>query len=104
MSRQHAGRMHRTRTKAQRAARDGAAPALGYKEMRRHEWAMRVLIQKHGGICQLCGEAVLASGHEHGPDSATIDHVIPLARGGQDVISNMQLAHRRCNNAKGSDV
>jgi 5-methylcytosine-specific restriction endonuclease McrA len=34
----------------------------------------------------------------------TIDHVIPLVKGGPDTRNNVQLAHRTCNVAKGSKI
>lgn len=32
----------------------------------------------------------------------TIDHYIPLSKGGEDEIDNYRLAHFRCNRMKGS--
>lgn len=51
--------------------------------------------------CQLCCRKVdmrLKSPH---PMSPTIDHIVPLAKGGDDTRANVQLAHRRCNTSKG---
>lgn len=50
--------------------------------------------------CGICGEVVdsgLPSSH---PDGPTLDHVIPLARGGSHTSANVQLAHSRCNSGK----
>lgn len=33
---------------------------------------------------------------------ATLDHIIPRARGGEDTLENLQLAHNLCNKLKGS--
>jgi len=35
---------------------------------------------------------------------ATIDHIIPLSKGGLHMMSNCQLAHRRCNSYKGNEI
>ncbi len=35
------------------------------------------------------------------PDSLSLDHVMPLARGGEHAIDNVQAAHLRCNVRKG---
>lgn len=35
---------------------------------------------------------------------ASIDHIIPLARGGKHSYGNVQIAHRRCNSAKGARI
>lgn len=46
------------------------------------------------GRCVLCSEPV-------DPDEATIDHIVPKSRGGEDAPENWQLAHRWCNTSKG---
>ncbi len=51
------------------------------------------IYMRDGGLCGICHQPV-------DPESATIDHVMPRARGGSDHIGNMQLAHGRCNSAK----
>lgn len=51
--------------------------------------------------CGLCRRKVpMDLTHPH-PLSPTIDHVVPLADGGDDVKANVQLAHFRCNSSKG---
>lgn len=35
---------------------------------------------------------------------ATIDHIIPLSKGGHDGLSNLQLAHEKCNLNKNDKV
>lgn len=37
-------------------------------------------------------------------DEATIDHIVPLSRGGQHVWSNVQIAHAACNARKGNAI
>lgn len=57
---------------------------------------------RDGHRCHLCNRKVdmsLSGDHKQGP---TIDHLIPLADGGDDVASNVALAHRSCNCARGS--
>lgn len=36
------------------------------------------------------------------PLSASLDHVVPLAWGGEHTAANVQLAHLKCNVAKGA--
>ncbi|MGG7450567.1 HNH endonuclease [Plantibacter auratus] len=55
---------------------------------------MRATIKAARPACHICGKPIdytLASPH---PDSFVIDHVIPLAKGGEDALSNVRAAHR----------
>lgn len=55
------------------------------------------IFQRDGGKCGICGEAILTDvGHLH-PLSFHVDHVIPLALGGEHSMANCQAAHRQCN-------
>ncbi len=52
-------------------------------------------------ICGICGKPVDKSLKSPHPLSATVDHIIPVSRGGHPSdITNLQLAHRCCNRAK----
>lgn len=53
------------------------------------------LWDRDGQICYLCNESMSFR-------EATIDHVIPLAKGGADDISNYKLTHPKCNLEKGN--
>jgi 5-methylcytosine-specific restriction endonuclease McrA len=57
-------------------------------------WAKSHLIKKHGNICYLCTLPM-----EKMKD-ITIDHVIPISKGGMDELENYMLAHFGCNNLK----
>jgi 5-methylcytosine-specific restriction endonuclease McrA len=37
-----------------------------------------------------------------GPTSPTIDHIIPMAKGGGHIWDNVQVAHAICNSTKGA--
>lgn len=39
--------------------------------------------------------------HPH-PRAPVVDHIMPLSRGGEDTKTNVQLAHSKCNGAKGA--
>lgn len=59
-----------------------------------HRW---IVFERCGGKCGVCGKAVnLALEYPH-PMSASMDHIVPLARGGSHTYDNIQLAHLRCN-------
>jgi len=49
------------------------------------------------GICGLCGEPV-------DRETFTLDHIIPIARGGAHVWANVHIAHRTCNAKKGAKI
>lgn len=51
--------------------------------------------------CGICGIAVDARMPPMSPLGPTLDHIIPLARGGEHVRSNVRLAHRICNMREG---
>lgn len=53
-------------------------------------------------VCGLCAGQVDALLRWPHPFSASIDHVIPLSRGGDHIPENLQCAHLRCNIVKGA--
>lgn len=70
---------------------------------RRQVKRMRVRL---GENCHWCGKPMVFRGHPNygGEMSATIEHVIPLSRGGLDNDNNRVLAHAKCNHERGSDM
>ena len=55
--------------------------------------------------CHLCGNEIDYGITDHlGPLAFTIDHVIPIAKGGADHIDNLAAAHRRCNSARQASI
>lgn len=52
--------------------------------------------------CWLCDGAVNPELRWPDPRSASLDHVVPLSRGGADDESNLRLAHLDCNAARGA--
>ena len=55
--------------------------------------------------CGICGHAVDLSLKTPHPMSATIDHIIPVAKNGHPSdISNLQLAHWTCNRQKSDKI
>jgi len=51
--------------------------------------------------CHLCGKDIDYDADHLDPMSFQIDHIVPLAKGGQDTLENLAAAHRGCNRAKG---
>lgn len=65
-------------------------------------YSMTEVAERDGYRCHLCRKPVdmtLSGNDKRGP---TIDHLIPLCAGGDDVLENVALAHRSCNCARGS--
>ena len=52
------------------------------------------LYKRDGGICGLCKKSTTLL-------DASIDHIIPISRGGPHTWANVQLAHKDCNRRRG---
>ncbi len=64
---------------------------LRAKQIRKtHAWVQRI----NTGRCEYC--------HKHyKPQELTMDHIIPLARGGTSTLGNLAVACKPCNASKG---
>ena len=64
------------------------------------------LIKRDGLRCAICGELCDPNDHDWteymGPKSPTLDHIVPMAKGGGHVWANVQVAHAICNSEKGA--
>lgn len=61
------------------------------------------IAERDGWRCGLCRRKVNQLKVWPDPMCASIDHVLPLARGGDNSSANLQLAHLRCNLSKRAD-
>ena len=78
------------------------------------EWniSLEKLIQRDEGICKICGRQVDINDYYYtdegyfiaGESYPSIDHIIPLAKGGTHTWNNIQLAHRHCNAIKNDNI
>lgn len=57
------------------------------------EVSVVVLAERDGGRCGICGKPVDES-------ERSVDHILPLSRGGNHSYTNTRLAHGRCNKAR----
>ena len=60
------------------------------RELRRTQWWKR---KRARGICHYCGR-------RYAPQALTMDHVVPLARGGRSTRGNVVAACKACNTDK----
>ena len=58
------------------------------------------IFYRDNGTCKICGLPVPFDKHIDDNWGATIDHIVPLSKGGEHSIKNCQLAHRICNSLK----
>lgn len=81
-------------------ARDESAAPRGYISP-----SVRLAIyERDGWECQLCGEVVDRDADGRDPMAPSIDHVLPVSRGGSDHEWNLQTAHLSCNVRRGNDL
>lgn len=61
------------------------------------------VLERDGYRCQLCGKMTIRDkrGSTH-PRAPEMDHIVPLAQGGEHTYRNTQCACRSCNSAKGA--
>jgi 5-methylcytosine-specific restriction endonuclease McrA len=55
------------------------------------------VFERDGWVCRLCQKPVLRC-------EASLDHIVPISRGGEHSYANVQLAHLECNRRKGAQV
>lgn len=63
---------------------------------------VREVFERDGWICGLCGETVDPQVKYPHPRSASLDHKVPLSKGGAHTRANSQCSHLSCNMAKGN--
>lgn len=69
-----------------------------------HSISIERLIKRDGKMCYLCNEKVKLLTDTNHPEYPSIEHVIPIAKGGTHTWDNVKLAHRKCNCEKGINI
>ena len=76
-----------------------------------HTWAKtaynkaKKIIYAQQSVCGICGRPVDKKLTFPNPWSPTLDHIIPVQKGGDPVaLENLQLAHLQCNRAKATKL
>lgn len=70
------------------------------------------LVKRDGNICHICGDKIdyedyTYSNNSHfivGPNYPSIDHVVPISKGGAHIWKNVKLAHHYCNTLKSNKI
>ena len=81
------------------------------KQRADHTWAKtqyqkaKKIIYASQSVCGICGRPVNFDLVFPNPWSATLDHIIPVQKGGDPVaLENLQLAHLQCNRIKSTKL
>lgn len=87
-----------------RRAQNRRVSKLGLAGITTPKALLLFLIERDGGICQaltclMDREDVF---DDTGPGKPSMDHIVPLALGGEHTVENLQLTHFRCNLSKGA--
>jgi 5-methylcytosine-specific restriction endonuclease McrA len=62
------------------------------------------IYRRDRGICHICKEPIATHGSSSGVGSlmGSLDHIIPVSKGGTDYPSNLKTAHVSCNKSRGN--
>lgn len=64
---------------------------------KRKKRIVRKLIERDGLACCFCGQPIELGLPDQDPWRLSIDHLVPLCKGGNSLLTNLRLAHRYCN-------
>ena len=68
---------------------------IGYRKLEN----IKTILARDGLLCTYCGEFLA----EPFDGQAThVDHILPLSKGGDSELANLQLLHAQCNERKGA--
>ena len=83
----------RSNWKKRKAAKRGAEA---------ENFVYRDIFERDGWACGICAEPVSPDLAYPDPMSASLDHIVPLSKGGTHAAENVQCAHLVCNLRKGA--
>ena len=69
----------------------------------KHQAMSPAILKRDGYVCQLCMKPIDRNAPPRTPMSGSIDHIVPLSKGGTGVASNLRAAHYGCNSARRDD-
>jgi len=62
------------------------------------------VFERDNYICWICDKPTDPLADNHGPSKPSLDHVIPLSKGGAHTMANARCAHLSCNIKKGNKI
>lgn len=71
-------------------------------EKRDYGITLRKVFEKGGGVCCICSRRLSMESDPNCESHPSIDHIIPISKGGDHTWDNVQLLCRRCNSQKGA--
>lgn len=71
---------------------------------RRRRKKLKRVLERDGRVCWLCGNRIDKKAPAGSPGALSVDHVVPLNRGGSNAVENLRVAHRSCNTRRGCPV
>ena len=95
----HWPRANHTENKAKRSARD-ARRRIRLAQATVEVFDPAEVFARDGWVCQLCNEPVDKNLEFPDPRSKSLDHIVPVSKGGEHSRKNTQLAHFGCNSRK----
>ena len=69
-----------------------------------YDITLEKLVKIHGAICHICGKPINMDIKNICSEKATIDHIIPMSRGGAHSWGNTAPAHYGCNSRKSDKI
>lgn len=75
---------------------------MGYKPGLLSTFGDVLAMQQGGWFCHYCGKPIIKRINHNMANSATVDHMHPISKGGSNSLRNMVLACHPCNAEKGN--
>ncbi len=103
---------HPERTRSAKRKYSRTHPEVGRSAVHRRRARIRGAItekfldeeiyERDNWICQLCGEAIDSKAEKSSSRKKSLDHIVPISKGGSHTRDNVQAAHLDCNIRKGN--
>ena len=98
------GRFCRVCAKSREKARYRAKTAKRQGIVKPNNIRYEQVFERDGGVCWLCQMSVDSSLPRTSKLGGTLDHIVPISKGGDDSLENIKLAHWICNNRKSNKL